>query len=82
MNDTEMMERISLNPQVMVGKPVVTGTRLSVEYILSLLAHGDTADQIIEEYQGLTQQDIQACLLFAARALQDTTFMPLTPDQA
>ena len=82
MNDTEMMERISLNPQVMVGKPVVTGTRLSVEYILSLLAHGNTADQIIEEYQGLTQQDIQACLLFAARALQDTTFMPLTPDKA
>ncbi len=82
MKDAEMLQRISLNPKVMVGKPVVSGTRLTVEYILNLLAHGQTQDQIIEEYPGLTQDDIQACLLFASRAMQDTTFMPLTTEEA
>ncbi len=79
MKDTEMLQRISLNPKVMVGKPVISGTRLTVEYILNLLAHGQTQDQIVEEYPGLTQSDIQACLLFASRAMQDTTFIPLFP---
>ncbi len=82
MNDVEMLQRISLNPKVMVGKPVISGTRLTVEYILNLLAHGQTTDQIIEEYPGLTQSDIQACLLFASRAMQDTTFMPLAAEEA
>ena len=82
MKDTEMLQRISLNPKVMVGKPVISGTRLTVEYVLNLLAHGQTQDQIIQEYPGLTQSDIQACLLFASRAMQDTTFMPLTTDEA
>ena len=82
MKDAEMLQRISLNPKVMVGKPVIAGTRLTVEYILNLLAHGQTQDQIIEEYPGLTQSDIQACLLFASRAMQDTTFMPLTTEEA
>ncbi len=80
MKDAEMLQRISLNPKVMVGKPVIAGTRLTVEYVLNLLAHGQTQDQIIEEYPGLTQSDIQACLLFASRAMQDTTFMPLTTE--
>ena len=82
MNDVEMLQRISLNPKVMVGKPVISGTRLTVEYILNLLAHGQTTNQIIEEYPGLTQNDIQACLLFASRAMQDTTFMPLAAEEA
>lgn len=82
MKDAEMLQRISLNPKVMVGKPVIAGTRLTVEYILNLLAHGQTQDQIIEEYPGLTQDDIQACLLFASRAMQDTTFMPLAAEEA
>ncbi len=82
MKDTEMLQRISLNPKVMVGKPVISGTRLTVEYVLNLLAHGQTQDQIIQEYPGLTQGDIQACLLFASRAMQDTTFMPLTTEEA
>lgn len=82
MKDTEMLQRISLNPKVMVGKPVISGTRLTVEYVLNLLAHGQTQDQIIQEYPGLTQSDIQACLLFASRAMQDTTFMPLTTEEA
>jgi uncharacterized protein (DUF433 family) len=61
----------------MVGKPVIRGTRLTVEYILNLLAHGETMEEIIKEYKGLTYEDIQACILFATKSLEDATFMPL-----
>jgi uncharacterized protein (DUF433 family) len=82
MEDQLLLERITLNPKVMVGKPVIKGTRLTVEYILNLLAHGATSADILGEYDGLTQEDIQACLLFAARTLENTTFMPLVAERA
>lgn len=82
MTERQMLERIVINPKVMVGKPVIRGTRLTVEYILGLLAHGATYDEILEEYQGLTIEDIQACLLFATKSLESTAFMPLAVDQA
>jgi uncharacterized protein (DUF433 family) len=78
MNENQLLERISINPKVMVGKPVIKGTRLTVEYILNLLAHGSTSEGILQEYEGLSQEDIQACLLFATRSLQNTDFMPLS----
>jgi uncharacterized protein (DUF433 family) len=78
MNETILLERISINPKVMVGKPVIKGTRLTVEFILNLLAHGSSSEEILQEYEGLTQEDIQACLLFATRSLQNTDFMPLS----
>ena len=78
MTDRQLLERITLDPRIMVGKPVIRGTRLTVEYILNLLAHGATVAEILEEYDRLTQEDIQACLLFASRSLETTTFMPLT----
>jgi len=53
MTEQQLLERITLNPKVMVGKPVIKGTRLTVEYMLNLLAHGATAAEILEEYQGL-----------------------------
>jgi len=77
MTEQQLLERITLNPKVMVGKPVIKGTRLTVEYILNLLAHGATVTEILEEYQGLTPEDIQACLLFATKSLANTSFMPL-----
>jgi uncharacterized protein (DUF433 family) len=82
MKEQELLERIILNPKVMVGKPVIKGTRLTVEYILNLLAHGATVPEILEEYHGLTQEDIQACLLFATRSLENTAFMPLAMEMA
>ncbi len=82
MTDQQLLERIILNPRVMVGKPVIRGTRLTVEYILNLLAHGATAAEIISEYQGLTPEDIQACFLFATKSLENTTFMPLATETA
>jgi uncharacterized protein (DUF433 family) len=75
--DEQLLKRIVLNPKVMVGKPTLKGTRITVEYILNLLAHGTTVAEIVEEYEGITQEDIQACLLFATRSLESTTFMPL-----
>ena len=80
MDDQQLLNRITLNSKVMVGKPVIKGTRLTVEYILNLLAHGATVEDILEEYEGLTQEDIQACFLFATRSLEDTAFMPLTAE--
>lgn len=62
MNDQALLERITLNPKVMMGKPVIAGTRLTVEFILNLLAHGATIPQILEEYKGLTADDIKACM--------------------
>lgn len=82
MRDQELLERITLDPKVMAGKPVIKGTRLTVEYILNLLAHGATTEEVIEEYEGLTREDIQACLLFAAKSLGSTDFMPLTVEAA
>lgn len=77
MSDQELLGRIVLDPKVMTGKPVIRGTRLTVEYILNLLAHGGTVEEILEEYQGLTREDVQACLLFATRSLESSTFLPL-----
>jgi len=77
MEDQELLRRITVNPKVMLGKPVIKGTRLTVEYVLNLLAHGATSEEIIDEYKGLTQEDIQACILFATKSMENTTFMPL-----
>ena len=77
MNDQKLLERITLDSKVMAGKPVIKGTRLTVEYVLNLLAHGATAADIIKEYEGVMVEDIQACLLFATRSMENTTFMPL-----
>ena len=82
MNDETLLERITLNPKIMVGKPVIRGTRLTVEFILNLLAHGATTTEILDEYDGLTLEDIQACLLFARESLSRTDFMPLVLETA
>lgn len=82
MKEQQLLERITLNPKIMVGKPVIKGTRLTVEYILNLLAHGATVAEILEEYNGLTLEDIQACLLFATKSLENTAFMPLEVEMA
>ncbi len=80
MTDQQLLERITINSKVMVGKPVIKGTRLTIEYVLNLLAHGSTVAEILDEYEGLTQDDIQACLLFATRSLENTSFMPLASE--
>jgi uncharacterized protein (DUF433 family) len=82
MTDEQLLERITINPHVMVGKPVIKGTRLTVEYVLGLLAHGARFDDILGEYQSLTYEDIQACLLFATKSLESTDFLPLAVESS
>ena len=77
MKEEQLIERIVLNPKVMVGKPVIRGTRLTVDFILNLLAHGATENEILNEYKDLTIEDIHACFLFATKSLKNTEFMPL-----
>jgi len=77
MDRSRLLDRIVLDPRIMVGKPIIKGTRLTVQHILNLLAHGATMEDILKEYGGLKKEDIQACLLYASATLEDTTFMPL-----
>ena len=62
--------RIEVNPRVLVGKPVIKGTRLAVEFIVELLANGWSQQQIIDNYPGITADDIHACLHYAAETLK------------
>lgn len=77
MIDRQLLNRIVIDSEVMLGKPVIAGTRLTVEYVLNLLAHGASISEILEEYDGLVEADIRACLLFASQSLENNTFMPL-----
>ena len=63
-------DHITLDPNVLVGKPVIKGTRISVEFVVDLLGRGWTSEQILREYDHLTQQDIQACLAYASDVLK------------
>lgn len=78
MRENDLLKRIILDPGVIEGKPIIKGTQLTVESVLRLLAHGTSEEQISQTHNGLTREDIQACLLFAAKSLETTFFMPLT----
>lgn len=62
----EWRQQIDCNPAVMMGKPCVKGTRITVELIVEKLAYGETTEQIIESYPHITQENISACLFYAA----------------
>lgn len=64
MNEQPLLDRIISDPRVMVGKPVIKGTRLTVEFILNLLAHNSRVEEILDEYDGLMREDIQACISY------------------
>ena len=70
-------ERIVIDPGILVGKPVVKGTRLAVNFIIDLLAQGWSESEIMRNYPGLTQADIQACLSYASAALRAEKVYPL-----
>jgi len=73
----EWRERITVDPEVLVGKPVVKGTRISVELIVDLLAAGWTQEQILDSYPNLTLDDIRACLAYAGELLHAEKVFPL-----
>jgi len=63
-------DRITVDPNVLVGKPIIRGTRISVEFVVDLLGRGWTTEQILREYDHLTAADVQACLAYASDVLK------------
>jgi len=70
MNNQELLNRITINPNMAFGKPTIRGLRYSVEWLLETLSSGMTTDEILSDYEDLQKEDIQAVLLYAARLSQ------------
>ena len=77
MNESELLERITVNPNIYGGKPIIRGRRLAVEHVLGMLAAGDTPESIRAAYCWLEPEDIQACLLYAKRLVGRERVEPL-----
>jgi uncharacterized protein (DUF433 family) len=73
----EWRDRIVVDSKILVGKPVIKGTRIAVEFVIDLLAQGWTVDQILNEYDHITREDIQACLMYALELLKSERIYPL-----
>ncbi len=74
-------ERIVLDPKILVGKPVIKGTRLAVEFIVDLLAQGWPESEILRNYPGITHDDITACLNYASSILKAEKIYPFAPSK-
>ena len=72
-------DRIAVDPDVLVGKPVIKGTRITVELVIDLMAQGWTTEQILDEYDHLTAEDIRACLTHAGELLKAERVYPTPP---
>ncbi len=70
-------QRIEVNPKVLVGKPVVKGTRISVELVLEMIAAGVPEAEILENYPGLSSEDLRACVAYAAELVASERVYPL-----
>ena len=68
-NEQELLDRITVNPKIFGGKPIIRGMRIAVEHIMGMLAAGDTPEIILEQYSFLEPEDIQACIIYAYRAV-------------
>lgn len=79
MSETKLLERITINPKIFGGKPIIRGRRLAVEHILGMLSTGDSHETILEGYPWLEKEDILACLVYARRLVshERIEFLPL-----
>ena len=77
MDETELLDRIVVDPKIFGGKPIIRGRRLAVEHILGMLAAGDTQQTILEGYPWLEPQDIQACLMYARKVVGHERIEPM-----
>lgn len=77
MDERELLERITYNPETFGGKAIIRGHRLAVEHVLEMLAAGSTIDSLLEHYSWLEREDVQACLLYAAKIVGREYFAPL-----
>jgi len=76
MSQRSLIERIEINPDILVGKPVIKGTRISVEQIMRMLASGMEVKEILEEYPHITKKDIRAAIFYATELVQDFRAYP------
>jgi uncharacterized protein (DUF433 family) len=67
--EDELLKRITVDPAIFGGKPIIRGMRIAVEHVLSMLAAGDSPEKLLAEYRFLEQADIQACIAYAHRSL-------------
>jgi uncharacterized protein (DUF433 family) len=79
-SEDELLRRITVDPKIFGGKPVVRGRRLAVEHVLGMLAAGDTAEAILAGYPWLEPEDIQACLVYARRVVGHERVEPALGD--
>ncbi len=77
MDEQILLQRITVNPEIFAGKPIVRGRRLAVEHVLGMLAAGDTPETILAGYTWLEREDIQACLVYARRIVARERIEPL-----
>ncbi len=77
MKRQDLLKRIVANPKILGGKPVIRGTRISVEFILELLASGATEAEILKDYSHLRPLDIKACLAYAAKSSDNEIYLDL-----
>jgi uncharacterized protein (DUF433 family) len=76
MDEQKLLARITINPKIFGGKPIIRGRRLAVEHVLGMLAAGDTAETILAGYPWLEPADIQACLAYAHRLVSHERVEP------
>ncbi len=81
MDTTELLERITVNPDIFGGKPIVRGRRLAVEHVLGMLAAGDSTESLLENYPWLEQEDVRACLAYAQCVVGHERVEPLLSAQ-
>ena len=77
MDETKLLERITANPEIFAGKPIIRGRRLAVEHVLGMMAAGDTTEDILHAYPWLEREDVQACLIYARRIAANERIEPL-----
>ncbi len=78
MDEQKLLKRITVNPEIFAGKPILRGRRLAVEHVLGMLAAGDTMEDILRAYPWLEREDIQACLIYARRIAANERIEPLS----
>ncbi len=78
MNEQELLKRITVNPEIFAGKPVIRGRRLAVEHVLGMLAAGDALEDVLRAYPWLEREDVQACLIYARRIAANERIEPLS----
>ena len=82
MNESNLLQRITINPQIFGGKPIIRGHRLAVEHVLGMLAAGDTVETLLEGYPWLEKEDVLACLSYAHRLVGHERVEPLILESA